>query len=86
VFLVNARRTKNLPGRKTDVQGTGMSVATAIAHLWSPERLLPSTGGDLRPARLLAATGRTRGLGEHLHSEDAEGSHRDERAVGQRDQ
>ena len=63
-----------------------MSVANAIAHLWSAEQLLPSTGGDLRPTRLLAVTGRTRGVGEHLHSEDAKGSHRDERAVGQRDQ
>jgi hypothetical protein len=32
-----------------------MSVATAIAHLWSAEQLLPSTGGDLRPARIAAS-------------------------------
>jgi transposase len=63
-----------------------MPVVVATAYLWSAEQLLPSTGGDLRAARLLAATGRTRGLGERVHSEDAEGPHRDERAVGQRDQ
>lgn len=38
VNLVDARGTKNVPGRKTDVQG--VSVAAEIAHLWSAAKLL----------------------------------------------
>ena len=35
VYLVNARHTKNLPGRKSDVQESQW--LAEIAHLWAPE-------------------------------------------------
>src|ERR1700676_5640025 len=63
-----------------------MPVAASTAHLRPTEQFLSPAGGDLRTEGLLAPASRTRGLGQRMHSEDAEGAHRDERAVGQRDQ
>ena len=75
VFLVNARHTKNLPGRKSDVQEP---VADEIAHLRTTEQLIPPHRGDLRVADLLAAAGRSREVGQRVYPADAESVDRDE--------
>src|SRR6266700_835445 len=47
VVLVNAQHTKNVPGRKTDVQECpGMPMADETAHLWTAARLIPASAGD----------------------------------------
>jgi transposase len=58
VYLVNARHTKNLPGRKSDVQESQWLLK--IAHLWATEQLVPTRVRDSGASNLLAATGRTR--------------------------
>src|SRR5438046_291073 len=44
VYLVYARHTRNLPGRKSDVQGE--PVVAEVAHLRVAEQLVPTAGGD----------------------------------------
>ena len=53
VYLVNARDTKNLPGRKSDVQESSMP--DEIAHVWTVAKFLPATAGDPHDADPLAA-------------------------------
>jgi transposase len=53
VYLVNARETKNLPGRKSDVQEKSM--VDEAAHLWLIAELVSAIGGDPQAADLLAA-------------------------------
>ena len=52
VYLVNARDTKNLPGRKSDVQE---SMADEVAHLWSVTEFLPASARNPTATDLLAA-------------------------------
>src|ERR1039458_5789003 len=68
------RATHQEPSRPQD-RRAGMPVATATAHLRPTEQFLSSAGGDLCTAGLLAATRRTCGLGQRMHSKDAEGAH-----------
>ena len=53
VYLVNARDTKNLPGRNSDVQESSMP--DEIAHVWTVAKFLPATAGDPHDADPLAA-------------------------------
>jgi hypothetical protein len=57
VYLVNARHTKNLPERKSDVQ-EGQWLTKL--HTYGLLKLLPTGGGDPCDADLLAAAGRAR--------------------------
>ena len=82
VYLVNARHTKNLPGRKSDVQESPW----LAAHLRIAEQLVPTTFGDSRTAYLLAAAGRTRTWSSDVHSANTEGIDADERATSERHQ
>jgi len=52
VYLVNAKETKNLPGRKSDVQESQWLMA---AHLWSAEELVSALSSNPHDADLLAA-------------------------------
>ena len=52
VYLVNARETKNLPGRKSDVQESQWLMKL---HLWIVAKFLSAVAGDSRDADLLAA-------------------------------
>ena len=80
VYLVNARHTKNLPGRKSDVQER--PVVAEIAHPRVVEQLVPTAFGDSCASYLLAATGRTRAWSGDVRSTYAESVDADERAVG----
>src|SRR6267378_2496001 len=52
VYLVNARETKNLPGRKSDA---GEPMADETAHLWAVAQFVPAVAGDPHDADVLAA-------------------------------
>ncbi len=54
VYLVNARETKNLPGRKTDVQESQWLIKL---HLWTVTKFVSAITGDSHDADLLAAAG-----------------------------
>ena len=84
VYLVNARHTKNLPGRKSDVQESQWLLK--LHTYGSTEQLLPTPIRDSHAAHILAAKGRARSRGGNLHSADAESAHSDEPAASQRDQ
>jgi hypothetical protein len=82
VFLVNAQHTKNLPGRKTDVQECQWLLQLHTFGLLRnsfrpPEEILPT-------AYLLAAAGRARSVCQRVHPTDPKSVDGDERAVGQR--
>jgi len=81
---VNARHTKNLPGRKSDVQES-QPVVAEVAYLWVAEQLLPPGIDNPHTTYLLATTRRKRGGSGDLHSTDAESTDPDEPAIGQRD-
>jgi len=53
VYLVNARETKNLPGRKSDVQESQW--ADEAAHVWAVAQFIPAAAGDSHDADVLAA-------------------------------
>ena len=53
VYLVNARDTKNLPGRKSDVQEG--QIADEAAHLWAVAKFISAVAGDPHDANLLVA-------------------------------
>jgi transposase len=79
VFLVNARHTKNLPGRKSDVQESQWLLKL---HTYGPAPELVSPGRrDSRGADVLAPTRRSRARGQHLHPTDAESAHPDEHST-----
>jgi Transposase len=80
VHLVNARHTKNLPGRKSDVQECQWLLQLHTFGLLNNSFRPPE---EIFSARLLAATGRTHGRSGRVYSKDAEGTHRDERATRQ---
>src|SRR6185436_14178965 len=84
VYLVNARHTKNLPGRKSDVQESQwllkLHTYGLLRNSFHPPAENP--GG----ADLLAATGRACTRSRHMRSVDAESVDPDERAVGECDQ
>jgi hypothetical protein len=54
VYLVNARETKNLPGRKSDVQEK--PVVNEAAHLWITAELVSTFSGDSNYEDVLEAT------------------------------
>src|SRR5207253_10529716 len=60
VYLVNARHTKNLPGRKSDVQESQWLLTrhTYAPHLRPPPQLLSPARRDSRRPDLLAPTRR----------------------------
>src|SRR5207245_5395670 len=84
VYLVNARHTKNLPGRKSDVQESQWLLK--LHSYGATEQLVPTRVRDSGASNLLAATGRTCAGSGDLHSADAKSPDPDERAIGQRDQ
>jgi len=55
-----------------------------LAYLQIVEQLVPTAGDDSCAANLLAATGRARAWGGHLHSANAKSTDPDECVVGQR--
>ena len=84
VFLVNARHTKNLPGRKSDVQESQWLLK--LAHLRSIEQLVSTSIRYSRIANLLAsACGACGGDGD-MHSTHAKGADPDEHTIGKRNQ
>ena len=84
VYLVNARHTKNLPGRKSDVQESQWLLKLHTYGLL--EQFVPTNRGDSGAAHLLAATGRTCAWNGDVHSTDAESANANEPAIGKRDQ
>ena len=84
VMLVDPRRIKNVPGRKTDV--AGLPVAAAVAHLRPALRRLPARGGDPAPAQLPAAAGHAGGIRVPAYPAYAEGADPDEREAASRHQ
>ena len=56
VFLVNASHTKNLPGRKSDVQESQWLIE--IAYLWLAAEFLPAAGGNTADPGSMAVAGR----------------------------
>ena len=52
VYLVNARDTKNLPGRKSDVQESQWLMKAA--HLWAVAKFVSPVAGDPQDAHVLA--------------------------------
>ena len=84
VYLVNARHTKNLPGRKSDVQESQWLLKLPTYGLLNNS--FQAVVRDSHTSHLLAATGRTRSRRRDVHSADAEGADADEPAVSQRDQ
>jgi hypothetical protein len=83
VYLVNARHTKNLPGRKSDVQESQWLLKLHTYGLLN-NSFQPTS--EIRVLRLLAATGRTCAWNRDVHSADAEGADANEPAIGERDQ
>jgi hypothetical protein len=53
VYLVNARETKNLPGRKK--RRAGESMADQATHLWAVAKFVPAVAGDPHDAYLSLA-------------------------------
>jgi hypothetical protein len=84
VYLVNARHTKNLPGRKSDVQESQWLLKLHTYGLLN-NSFRPTS--EIRVLRtLLATTGRTCARNRDVHSPDAEGADANEPAIGERDQ
>jgi transposase len=81
VYLVNARHTKNLPGRKSDVQESQWLPETP--HLRIAAELVSPTSGDSRRAHVLAPTRRPCARRQHVHPTHAEGAHADEHPAGE---
>ncbi len=81
VYLVNARHTKNLPGRRERCAGEPM--VAEIAHLRVVEQLVPTAFRDSRPSYLLATTGRARAWSGDVRSTYAESVDADERAISE---
>ena len=83
VYLVNARHTKNLPGRKSDVQESQWLLKL---HTYGvAEQLVPTIFKDSDPAHLLAAAGTARDWGGDLRSTNAESIDADGHSVGECD-
>jgi hypothetical protein len=81
VYLVNARHTKNLPGRKSDVQESQWLLKLHTYGLLRNSFL--SLGRDSRDPDLLAATRRSRARRQHLHPADAKDTDPNEYPVGE---
>ena len=69
VHVVDARRAKSLPGRKSDVLD-GQWVQKP--HLWVTRPLLSAYGGDLCTSRILAPAGDLSDRRRHVYSAYAE--------------
>ena len=83
VYLVNARHTKNLPGRKSDVQESQWLLKLHTYGLLSNSFQPPVRDSDA--SNLLATTWNPHRRSGDLHSADAKGPDPDERAIGKRD-
>ena len=84
VFLVNASHTKNLPGRKSDVQESQWLMKL---HTYGLLRNSFRPPEEIRPIRAgVAVAGPARGRGRAQYSTHAEIADIDERSVGQRHQ
>ena len=68
VYLVNARYTKSLPGRKSDVQESQWLMKLHTYGLLT--QLLPSAASDSLAAELLATAAESRALGGYLPPSD----------------
>ena len=84
VYLVNARGTKNLPGRKSDVQECQWLMKLHTYGLL--RNSFPTAGGDPGGAHDLAAAGPAGGGCGASDPADAKGADHHERAVGEHDQ
>ena len=84
VVLVNAQHTKNVPGRKSDVQESQW--ADEVAYLWAAARFVPAGGKYGGGADDLAVAGPARQGGGTGGAAHAEGADQNEHSVGQRDQ
>ena len=74
VSLVDARGTKNVPGRKSDVQECQWLV-------WYAASMFLANSGDPRCPDNVAVAGSARQRRRTMHPANAKGPHRDERAV-----
>ena len=81
VYLVNARHTKNLPGRKSDVQESQWLLKLHTYGLLRNSFHPPAD--DSRRADVLAPTRRSCARRQHLHPADAEGADPDEHPTGE---
>ena len=84
VYLVNARHTKNLPGRKSDVQESQWLLKLHTYGLLNNSFQPPSKIRVLRTYWRQRA--RTRAWSGDLHSTDAESTDADERTISECDQ
>jgi len=76
---VNAWDTKNLPGRKSDVQESPWLMKS---HTYDCCEFVPAITGDSRDADLLAAAQRSGAECGSAYSADAQGADADESAIG----
>jgi hypothetical protein len=84
VVLANAQHTKNVPGRKTDVQECQCLIE--VTHLRAAARFLPPAAGHGIRTHDLALAGSTRQRCGTRGAAYAESADEDERAAGQCDQ
>ena len=84
VFLVNARHTKNLPGRKSDVHGE--PVAAETSHPRTLEQLVPTPIRYSCAENLLAAACGACNRDGNVYSTHAKSIDTDEHPIGQRNQ
>ena len=80
VYLVDARATKQVSGRKSG--RAGLSVDPSVDELWAASRRVPPVGRDLRAALLRAPASSIDAGSGALRTAHAEGVDADERAVG----
>ena len=81
VYLVNARDTRNLPGRKSDVQESQWLLK--LHTYGSVAELVPSDVGDPHIADVLETAGGTRAGGKRVRESHAEVPDADEPAAGE---
>lgn len=79
LWLVNARETRNLPGRKSDVQESQWLLKLHTYGI--TEEVVPAGSGNTGHTKLLAGTGRIRAAGRCMRATNAKGADGDERAV-----
>jgi len=82
VYLVNARHTKHVPGRKSDIQECQWLLKLHTFGLL--EQQFSADGGDSGGANVVAAPGQSGGRGNQYDAADAESPYRDEYPVKQR--
>jgi transposase len=80
VYLVNARDTKNLPGRKSGVQESQWLMKL---HTYGLLRNSFRPSQEIRTMRTYWRQHKSRAVGRATHPADAEGAHADEHPVGE---